>query len=212
MDRRSISMFLDEEGSWCFCVGACCCCCSMGHDQLWLLAEKRQRERRDIRDTTTRSTTPPIPEEPEDADSDTGYVSGDSPSPPERKQHPAAAIHRQHAPPARSDTRTSTGFREPPVTWHHEGPAIAIGGAQYPGAAQTPYAHPAVYSATNAFQCDKICRACCKKHASLVCRPDWLTMHSALVITASASLTSDKLCVWLMSFLHVLQWLVGQTA
>lgn len=109
MDRRSISMFLDEE-------------------------EKRQRERRRSRDATPGSSTPPIPEEPEDEDSGSGYMSGDSPSPPDRQQHPAATIHRQHAPPSRSDTRTSTGFREPPVTWHHEGPAIAVGGAQYPAA------------------------------------------------------------------------------
>lgn len=107
MDRRSISMFLDEE-------------------------EKRQRERRRSRDTRPGSTTPPIPEEPEDVPSDSGYMSGDSLSPPERQQHPAASIHRKHAPPSRSDTRTSTGFREPPVSWHHDGPAIAVGGAQYP--------------------------------------------------------------------------------
>ncbi|KAL3158854.1 hypothetical protein ABBQ32_011573 [Trebouxia sp. C0010 RCD-2024] len=107
MDRRSISMFLDEE-------------------------EKRQRERRRSRDTRTGSTTPPIPEEPEDVPSDSGYMSGDSLSPPERQQHPAASIHRKHAPPSRPDTRTSTGFKEPPVSWHHDGPAIAVGGAQYP--------------------------------------------------------------------------------
>ncbi|KAL3135683.1 hypothetical protein ABBQ38_006155 [Trebouxia sp. C0009 RCD-2024] len=96
------------------------------------LAEKRQRERRRSRDTRPGSTTPPIPEEPEDVPSDSGYMSGDSLSPPERQQHPAASIHRKHAPPSRSDTRTSTGFREPPVSWHHDGPAIAVGGAQYP--------------------------------------------------------------------------------
>lgn len=98
------------------------------------LAEKRQRERRRSRDTRTGSTTPPIPEEPEDVPSDSGYMSGDSLSPPERQQHPAASIHRKHAPPSRPDTRTSTGFKEPPVSWHHDGPAIAVGGAQYPGA------------------------------------------------------------------------------
>ena len=168
MDRRSISMFLDEEGDGpgaYFCVGGCC---NQGHNQLWLLAEKRQRERRDTHDTTIRSKTPPIPEEPEDADSDNGYVSGDSPSPPERQQHPAAAIHRQHAPPSRSDTRTSTGFREPPVTWHHEGPAIAIGGARYPGAPQTPHAHlPSRLSSNASRRCGKACRSFFHKHASL---------------------------------------------
>ena len=103
------------------------------------VTEKRQRERRRLRDATPGSSTPPIPEEPEDEDSGSGYMSGDSPSPPDRQQHPAATIHRQHAPPSRSDTRTSTGFREPPVTWHHEGPAIAVGGAQYPGAASKQF-------------------------------------------------------------------------
>jgi len=161
-------MFLDEEGDGpgaYFCVGGCC---NQGHNQLWLLAEKRQRERRDIHDTTIRSKTPPIPEEPEDADSDSGYVSGDSPSPPERQQHPAAAIHRQHAPPSRSDTRTSMGFREPPVTWHHEGPAIAIGGARYPGAPQTPHAHlPSRLFSNASRRCGKACRSFFHKHASL---------------------------------------------
>lgn len=156
MDRRSISMFLDEEGNWCGLLLCLCLlrCCSSSSAQLQLLAEKRQRERRDTRDAT-RSSTPPIPEEPEDVD--IGYESGDCLSPPERQQHPAAAIHRQHAPPSRSDTRTSTGFREPRVTWHHEGPAIAIGGAQYPGAAHPPYVHPLNTLETKALYCCKVC-------------------------------------------------------
>ncbi|KAL0032838.1 hypothetical protein WJX77_002173 [Trebouxia sp. C0004] len=112
MDRRSISMFLDEE-------------------------EKRQREKEReraqyARQDTTRSSTPPIPEEPEDDDSDAGYMSGQSPSPPESHKLPPSAMPRQHAPPSLSNTRTSSGFREPPVIWHHDGPALAIGGAQYP--------------------------------------------------------------------------------
>ena len=113
----------------CVCIASVCCCIKgLGQISMLHFTEKRQRERR-------RSSTPPIPEEPEDADSD--YMSGGSPSPTEQQQHAAATIHRQHAPPSRSDTRTSTGFREPRVTWHHEGPAITGGGAQYPGVART---------------------------------------------------------------------------
>lgn len=138
------------------------------------LAEKRQRERRRSRDTRPGSTTPPIPEEPEDVPSDSGYMSGDSLSPPERQQHPAASIHRKHAPPSRSDTRTSTGFREPPVSWHHDGPAIAVGGAQYPGAFPDHTRFPdhirliAVRLATHTLQCGKCCAACVLWNASLL--------------------------------------------
>lgn len=112
MDRRSISMFLDEE-------------------------EKRQRERERERrrvnhDKAAGSSTPPIPEEPEDLDSDGDYMSEPSPSPSEPLQPPQIAMQRHHVPPSRSDTRTSSGFKDPPVVWHQEGPALAVGGAQYP--------------------------------------------------------------------------------
>jgi len=142
MDRRSISMFLDEEGAY----------ADNSSKYAWssqrvfqlhlpivlnLSVEKRQREkererRHHARQDTMGSSTPPIPEEPEDDDSDAGYMSGQSPSPPESHQ-PPPAMHRQHAPPSSSNTRTSSGFRDPPVIWHHDGPALAVGGAQYPG-------------------------------------------------------------------------------
>ncbi len=96
-------------------------------------AEKERERRQYARQDTTGSSTPPIPEEPEDDDSDAGYMSGQSPSPPESHLPPPPAMHRQHALPSSSNTRTSSGFREPPVIWHHDGPALAIGGAQYPG-------------------------------------------------------------------------------
>ncbi len=143
MDRRSISMFLDEEGAYAdnslkYAWASQLMLQSHLPAVLNLYAEKRQREkererRQYARQDTTRSSTPPIPEEPEDDDSDSGYMSGQSPSPPESHQPPPPAMHRQHAPPSSSNTRTSSGFRDPPVIWHHDGPALAVGGAQYPG-------------------------------------------------------------------------------
>lgn len=76
------------------------------------------------------SSTPPIPEEPEDMDSNDTYANDQAASPPQR-QAPPPPSHKQHNPPARSDTRPH--FREPPLVWQPERPAIATGGAQYPG-------------------------------------------------------------------------------
>ncbi len=164
MDRRSISMFLDEEGAYADNSSTCAWSSKLilqSHlpAALKVYAEKRQREkererRQYARQDTTGSSTPPIPEEPEDDDSDSGYMSGHSPSPPEPHQPPPPAMHRQHAAPSSSNTRTSSGFREPPVIWHHDGPALASGGAQYPGTQlyQPPCSQPGRSSICHARQ------------------------------------------------------------
>lgn len=106
MDRRSISMFLDEE-----------------------VKRERSNQRRTSNGSAVSSSTPPIPEEPEDMDNDDTYSNDQAASPPQR-QAPPPPPHKQHNPPGRSDTRPH--FREAPLVWQPERPALATGGAQYP--------------------------------------------------------------------------------
>lgn len=136
MDRRSISMFLDEEGTDTELAVNCKTCqlqtCSARFKaHILALAVKRERsQRRTSNGSAVSSSTPPIPEESEDMDSDDTYANDQASSPPQR-QAPPPPSHKHHAPPSRSDTRPH--FREPPLVWQPERPTIVTGGAQYPG-------------------------------------------------------------------------------
>ena len=138
MDRRSISMFLDEEGITHVSsqaqqehMPAVHLECSAIKLPVFSCAVKRDRiQRRTSNGSAVSSSTPPIPEEPEDMDSDDTYANDQAASPPQR-QPPPPPSHNHHNPPARTDTRPH--FREPPLVWQPERPAIATGGAQYPG-------------------------------------------------------------------------------